>query len=128
MQQVNGANTRRFTLTRLRPNTYYRIMLASYNAAGEGPSSLDIVDQTADLSAVPPSDIPIFIDDGVSYNGVTSTRRTPLLPPRSHTPSSGDSVLLYAVLAAVLGVLLFLGFLFFFLCWLKQKKRQQSRE
>ena len=127
--RVNGAHTRSITLSRLRPNTYYRLMMTSYNSAGHGPQSLDVVDHTADRTRVLPTEFPYSTRPEVSfYPPLTATRRPPpVLPPRERA-TSGDSVLLYAVLAAVIGILLFLLFLFLFLCWLKQKKRQQSRE
>ena len=48
----------------------------------------------------------------VTYAGTTDTAR--------------DQVFLYTMLAGVFGVLLFLLFVFMFLCWLKQRKRNRG--
>ena len=64
-----------------------------------------------------------------TYNNefFTTTRRPyrigPAPPPRSAT--SQDNVLLYSVLAAVLGVLLLVLAVFMLLCWLRQRKERR---
>ena len=44
-QRVEGSNKRRATLARLAPNLHYKVKIASYNEAGQGPYSNEVVEE-----------------------------------------------------------------------------------
>ena len=43
---IKGDAIRSYIISRLKPNTHYVVEIASYNAAGQGPVSVDVVEKT----------------------------------------------------------------------------------
>ena len=56
----------------------------------------------------------------------TTPMRRPYVTHAGTTDTARDQAFLYTLLAGVFGVLLFLLFVFMFLCWLKQRKRNRG--